>query len=565
MRAGERHGRRGPGTPTGRRLKAVLLATLACLAAVAASGTVPADSDQQKVPRATLTLDAHAAPIRIPRSYLGLSTEYWGLPLYARHLATFERMLQLIHVPGNGPLILRVGGDSADHSFWDPRLRTLPPWAFTLTPEWTDLTAGIVHRLGVRLIIDLNLITDTPEAAANWAAAAEQRLPRHSIVGFEIGNEPDIYSRSGWMRMTAGDLVAGQVLPPALTVHDYLADFRSYAATLRELAPHLPLIGPALAEPHRHWRWVRALLAARPAGLSMISVHRYPYSRCVRRRSSSYPTIGRILSRHASTALAAQLAPLIAATHRAGLPFRLTELNSVTCGGMPRVSDAFATALWAPDTLFALLRAHADGVNLHVRANTINAPFAFTSRGLFARPLLYGLVAFSRTLAGARALLPSHVHGGRALNLDTWVVRTQSGGLHVLAIDKGRHPVRLLLRVPGRAPAAVEQLHATSPASRFGVTLGGQRIGARGQWVGTPQSRPVPRTRRGYVVTVEHDSAALISIPSSPRPSSPRPAPTTLAGWPRSADRDARGGCGGSLRPRRAQVRRRGRSSCSRR
>ena len=66
----------------------------------------------------------------------------------------------------------------------------------------------------------------------------------------------------------------------------------------------------------------------------------------------------------------------------------MTELNSVNCGGRPGVSNTFATALWAPDALFALLRAGVDGINLHVRANTINAPFALTSAGLSRRPIV---------------------------------------------------------------------------------------------------------------------------------------------------------------------------------
>jgi hypothetical protein len=506
-----------------RRLPILALATVLMFVAVAVSGLArPAGSDQRQLPRATLTLAPQAASVPIPRSYLGLSTEYWALPMYARHLATFERVLGLIHVAGDGPMILRVGGDSADHAFWDPRLRTLPPWAFTLTPEWTELTGGIVHRLGVRLIIDLNLITNAPDTAAVWAQAAAARLPRHSIVGFEIGNEPDIYSRKGWMRVTAGDLMSGVVLPPALTMRNYLGDFRAYGATLGEVAPHVPLIGPAVAEPRAHWRWVRALLAARPPGLSMISVHRYPYSGCVRRRSASFPTIARVLSARASTVLAAQLAPMIARTHRAGLPFRLTELNSVTCGGRPRVSDTFATALWAPDTLFALLRARADGVNLHVRATTINAPFAFTPSGLFARPLLYGLIMFSRALAGGVALEPTRLQAGVSLHLHTWVVRTRSGALHVLAVDKGPRPVRLLLlRIGGQAAATARQLRAPSPSARFGVTLGGQHLGTRGQWLGRPQTETVVRSRRGYVVTVPRYGATLITVVPNPAPSPP--------------------------------------------
>ena len=47
----------------------------------------------------------------------------------------------------------------------------------------------------MRLIVDLNLVTDTPLTAATWARAAETSLPRGSIIGFEVGNEPDIYDR----------------------------------------------------------------------------------------------------------------------------------------------------------------------------------------------------------------------------------------------------------------------------------------------------------------------------------------------------------------------------------
>ena len=167
LRSAGRAVTRPPGARLTPRLSVIGAITVLAFTAVAVSGLAgPADSDQRQLPRATLTVMPGGASVPIPRSYFGLSTEYWALPLYARHLATFERVLGLIHVPGDGPMILRVGGDSADHAFWDPHLHTLPPWAFTLTPRWTELTAGIVRRLGVRLIIDLNLITDTPDTAA---------------------------------------------------------------------------------------------------------------------------------------------------------------------------------------------------------------------------------------------------------------------------------------------------------------------------------------------------------------------------------------------------------------
>ena len=165
------------------------------------------------------------------------------------------------------------------------------------------------------------------------------------------------------------------------------------------MAPGTTLAGPALANPIVHHFWVTTLIDDADHSLGMVTIHRYPYSGCIgRRHSRSYATIARVLSPAASTGMAAAMATLVDAAHDAGLPLRLTELNSVNCGGRPGVSDAFATALWAPDALFALLRAGIDGVNLHVRADAINAPFALTANGLDARPLLYGLILFARAL-----------------------------------------------------------------------------------------------------------------------------------------------------------------------
>ena len=172
--------------------------------------------------------------------------------------------------------------------------------------------------------------------------------------------------------------------------------------------------GPALANPVHHGRWVQTLIDGARRDLGMVTIHRYPYTGCPGRRGTrSYATIGRVLSPAASTGMAASLRPLVDDAHDAGLPLRLTELNSVNCGGRPGVSDAFATALWAPDALFSLLRAGVDGVNLHVRAAAINSPFALGPGGLQARPLLYGLILFARTLGPDAQLVTLRSHLSR--------------------------------------------------------------------------------------------------------------------------------------------------------
>jgi hypothetical protein len=467
---------------------------------------------------AEVTVSPHAAMTPVPRSYLGLSTEYWALPLWSEYMPLLQRALALVHVTGSGPLVLRVGGDSADHSFWDPDAAPMPRWAFTLRPRWLRQARQLVNGLGIKLIIDLNLITDSPAAAAQWARAAESGLPRHSIIAFEVGNEPDIYSRADWLAITAGSRFAGKPspgrsLPATLTAGHYVDDFRAYAHALEQVAPQTVLAGPALANPVIHRRWVTRLIGGAGRSLGLVTIHRYPYSGCAGRRGSeSYATIGRVLSPAASTGMASALRPEVDAAHDAGLPLRLTELNSVNCGGRDGVSNSFATALWAPDALFALLRSGVDGVNLHVRADAINAPFAITANGLDARPLLYGLIMFAHALGPQAQLVSLSTRHARSLNLGAWAVRVGTDTLHVMLIDKSRRSVRVSLRLPATADASVQRLLAPSARSVTGVTLGGQSLASDGRWQGTAADQTVAPRRGAYTVSVREQSAALISV-----------------------------------------------------
>jgi hypothetical protein len=237
----------------------------------------------------------------------------------------------------------------------------------------------------------------------------------------------------------------------------------------------------------------------------------YPYSACVPRLSPDYPSIGKILSEAATAGLAASLRPAIALTHSAGLPFRLTELNSVTCGGVAGISNTFATALWAPDALFELLRAGVNGVNVHVRAFAINAAFAPLRRYLVARPLLYGLLLFVRTLGPDAQLVRLRVQSPHPPGLKIWGVRILGGTLHVLAINKTARAARVDLRLPLTGPVSVERLRAASAAARSGVTLAGQRLGVEDTWVGRRVIDAVPRVDGGYPVMVPAISAALVT------------------------------------------------------
>jgi hypothetical protein len=277
-------------------------------------------------------------------------------------MAVFERALSLWRVPGNGPLVMRIGGDSTDHALYDVHVSRAPRGVYELSPAWFRKARVVVSHADARVLIDLNLVTDLPGMAAQWALAGQRQLRRGSIEGYEIGNEPDLYKPSFWSRVfsTIMSILDIRLFAHGMTPATYVQLFESYASGLARYAPGVPLVAPVIAYPTRHLDWIASLLAAPHPALGMISAHMYPYSACVRSRSRTYPTIPRLLSERATAGMAASLRPAVDLAHSAGLPFRLTEVNSVTCGGVAGVSDTFVTALWAPDAMFELLRAGVD-------------------------------------------------------------------------------------------------------------------------------------------------------------------------------------------------------------
>lgn len=466
--------------------------------------------------QATVAIVARGQALTVPRSFLGLSVEYPGLTHFASYAAQFERALLLVQAPGEGPVLLRIGGDSADRTFGSPEKGRGPLFGYYLTGSWWRSLGSIVRRTGARVIIDMNLVTGRPHMIAGWAHKAETVLPEGSIAGFEVGNEPDEYTRSSYVKSIALGRIDPALVPLNLSPMSYLVRFDSYAAVLSKVAPNVPLIAPALGKPN-HRRWITTLLAAPHPGLETLSVHSYPYSQCATQSSPKYPTIARLLSENASAGVAGRVAADAQLARAAGLALRLTELNSVNCGGRPGVSDTFATALWAPDTLFELMREGVEGANIHVRSNAINTPFYVGRGGLRAQPLLYGLALFARTLGPGAELLHTDEQASRSVHVKAWAVRVRGGLVHVLLINKGPNAAHVNLPISATGPVTVQRLLAVSVRSRWDVTLAGQSINANGRWSGRRMTSTAPRTRRGHDVALPPYSAALVSMQLRPR------------------------------------------------
>lgn len=493
---------------------AVALLAALCGAVVVGCGATrrrPAVGSSGQV---TVTVRA-ADPRPIPASFLGLSTEAWEIPHYARYDATLSRVIGLVRTGAERTFLLRIGGDSADLSRWVGDGEPVPPWAYPLTRAWLAEARRLVSRTGARVILDLNVADRAPAIEARWAKRFVAAMPAGSVAALEVGNEPDLFTRDSHHARLA--------TAPAAAVHryfqpvkgysssDYAAAFAHYARAIHRLLPGMPLQGPSLGAPNVSW--VTPLLAHDRAQLSAVTVHRYPLNACVTDPSSPlFPTIRRLLSPSSSRGLAASVRPALAAAHRDGVPLQVNELNDVTCGGRRGVSGTFADALWTPDVLFELLQAGVDGVNLHMRATPLNTPFRLTARGLLARPELYGLALFKRTVGPGAQLEHADVSAPAGADLTAWPVRVSGARLHVLLLNKGAHAERVTLHAAGRGPASLQRLRAPSPSATSHITLADRHIGADARWHGRRSTSRIAAAHGSYRMTVPAYSAALLAF-----------------------------------------------------
>lgn len=497
---------------------------VACATVLVATASSDSDLDHARRQAAFLpVISAGAAAVRIdignvavgrpiPGGFIGLSLEYPAVEAIAgsRPGAVDPVLVQLIRnlAPGHRP-VLRIGGDSTDWSWWPvPGMRRLRGIRIVLTPRFAAVLGALARATRARLILGIDLEADSRRLADFEARQLVSRVGRSSVLALELGNEPELYGNWPWL-MRDGIRILGR--PPGYGVSAYLRDFRRMARGL----PRVGLAGPALGGP----RWIRrigAFLASEPR-LSMVTVHTYPLQRCYTPLvSPTYPTIAHLLAPVSSLGLARAFTPSVRTVHARGLPLRVDEMNSVACGGARGVSDTFASALWALDTMFAMARTGVDGVNIHTFQQAKYRLFRMSfRRGRWrgeVAPEYYGLMLF--TLAappGARLLETSG--GGRGVRV--WATRARDRTVRIVLINESRRPRDVSVRAPARArPAGYESLQAPGVRATAGVRLGGASFGASTETGILPApARILVRPLGGsYVFRLPAMSAAMLTL-----------------------------------------------------
>ncbi|MGH2877449.1 MAG: glycosyl hydrolase family 79 C-terminal domain-containing protein, partial [Solirubrobacteraceae bacterium] len=459
----------------------VLRARHAWIAVVAALGlALTAPAAHADVISAAVGTTPTGRPM--PSGFVGVSFEYRALHQYTGRnpLAVDPVLLGLLSglAPAQSPVI-RIGGDSTDGSWW-PIPGMIPQGGiyYPITKGWLRTTRALADDLHAKLILGINLASGRPAIAAAEGRAFMEGIGARRIEALEIGNEPDLYGVFPWYRDHRGHLFRAR--PRRYGISGYTEQFSQWARVL----PRLPLAGPAVSGPH----WMRGLgrfIAKERRRLRIVTYHRYPLRACVTDPSDpSFPTIPNLLADRSSAGLAAPLARYAALAHRHGLQFRLAEMNSASCEGAKGVSDTFASALWALDTMFNLAAVGVDGVNVHMLPGSAYELFTVShdSEGnwqAFVHPEYYGLKLFAQAFPPGAQLLPVTGVGGAGSPTKVWATLGLDGSERITLINQD--PVNehdISLQIPNAtATGALQTLQAPSLAATSGVTLGGQTFG----------------------------------------------------------------------------------------
>jgi hypothetical protein len=460
----------------------------------------------------------------IPRSFAGFSMEYWSAQSYigaTRPNPIFARLVQTLAEGGNGAPTIRLGGNSADESWWNPIAAPRPPGVSTdVTPAWLGVLGQWAARTRTPMVLGLNLALGDAANAAAYAQAAAQTLPPGTLAGLEIGNEPDLYSRPRTFTVGRRHLSRGMRRPLTYTYGDYRAEAQRFRTAIAAAAPGVPMAEGGFAtsawEDHGD-----DLLSQGGPGPRAFSAHTYSLHTCDRRRARPAVAYARsLLGPSAFAPPVARMAQLAAVARAHGAQFRVSETNSANCGGVRGASDSLASALWGADMLFALADAGVRSVNFHTFSDALYAPVSFgLQRGHFAgrvNPLLYGMLLFSRANPkGARLLStgPNPASG----RLKTWATVDPVGTRRVVVINKDTrktHTVRLA--VPGGARRArVRRLVGPKVTSTRGITFAGQGWGDAtfdGELRGRARVERAERRFGAFRIEMPPSSAALVTV-----------------------------------------------------
>jgi hypothetical protein len=457
----------------------------------------------QPTPPVTVEIDRFDPAHPVAKRFLGLSFEAAAIDQFAQY-ANRGNLVGLLR--SLGPGVLRFGGITADQNVgWTDIATPRPSWASSaIGPADMNALGALARRSGWQVLLTVGLAHYEPQAAAREVAAAHRALGPY-LVAVEIGNEPNAYGNHGFRELP-------------WIAQGYEEEVTGYREAIGALTPDVPIAGPDVSGSGVFSEWgAEEALAQTPA---LLTGHHYPLG------CAHNPSIEALLSSATRGAAARSLASYMAVSRSNGIPLRMDEINSVSCGGVAGISDTFASALWATGYITQAMADGIEGINL--QGNPTNCtgytpicapdPAALAQGDLRAQPEWYALL-LTQSLVGSRPL-PTAIESTGSPDLVAASFLASDHSVRVVLVNdevQGTAPLGLRLEVgAGMGTAHILRLTAPAPSATEGERLAGRAVAPDGSWRAPRRTESI--ATRGGIVPVElaPGSAALVTIGRRP-------------------------------------------------
>jgi hypothetical protein len=446
---------------------------------------------------ATVTVNENQTGSSLPANFVGLSYEASQIPTthFDPTQGNLVALLRTLNKDGN----IRIGGNTVDReTFWQPGGQTVPSWGtVVVTPTDLDRLASFLRATNWKTELAVNLGHLDAASITSEASYAASALG-HQLQDLECGNEPNDYATNG-------------LRDSSYAYTQYKADFEACANAIQGRAP--------IAGPDTTGAFITSFAPDEYSRINMITQHLYALSNC----GSTKGTATDLLSADTESKELSKISSRLAAANAQHLPLRIDETNSASCGGIPNVSDVYASALWAVDYTLLMAQQGIAGVNFHGGFGLCTAgsysPLCAASAAdeqanIFTpQPVYYGLL-FTR-LVGAGKFYPVTVSSTN--NLTAYAIRGMDGKTRVVIVEKDDPSVGTINVTlnAGKMGGVASALHltGTSLTSSQGVQIQGATVDRSGQFrPGIPNL--IVGSHGTYTIPVQSGSAVLITLPA---------------------------------------------------
>jgi hypothetical protein len=517
---------RAPGVRKRPRSRSAAALVAFCLALSLCDPAAIADA-QPPLP-VTVAINRLAPGPTVPTEFLGLSFEAAALDQIAQY-ADRGNLVELLR--SLGPGVIRFGGITSDQNIgWTDATTPKPAWASrAINAAQLQAIGRLARRSGWKVLLTVGMAHFEPTAAAREVAAAHRALGPY-LAAVEIGNEPDAYGKHGFRELP-------------WIAQGYEEQVSEYREAIAALTPGVPIAGPDVSGSGIFIEWgEEEALSQQPV---LLTGHHYPLG-CAQKPP---PTIGLLLSVVTRGRESASLGTYMKVSRNQHVPLRIDETGSVSCGGVPGISNTFASALWATGYITQVMASGAVGINLQGNPGNCAGytpvcapnPAALAQGALRAQPDWYAML-LTRSLVGYRPL-PTTVQaegapvaaegtpvpveaptGGEATpppatSGPNLVVASFSGpdhGVQVVLVDDeppGARPLALHLNVgAGLGPGQVLRLTGPAPSATGDILLGGHAVAADGSLRAPIHPERIAAHAGVVTVKLAPSSAALVTV-----------------------------------------------------